>query len=128
MIRTPVVVSTSSATWSTSTMALAMIASTRSQPSSTSLWRALSLTGHPRSMTTSTEPVQTLRARILAALPNHPGTTADALAEAVDVGQSRDRQVRRALAQLEAAGLARRQTSRQTGDGRIPDRWSAAPP
>ncbi|MDA8342243.1 MAG: winged helix-turn-helix domain-containing protein [Actinomycetota bacterium] len=63
---------------------------------------------------------------VLAALGEHPNTTATELAEALGLGQST---VSKHLAALEAAATARREAGGRDGGRRIADRWStvAAP-
>jgi predicted ArsR family transcriptional regulator len=70
------------------------------------------------------EPPQPLRVRVLDALQQAPGATADELVERLGIGgQSIPRQVRRALAELETRGQARRQPGPRPAFGRAPNLW-----
>jgi predicted ArsR family transcriptional regulator len=79
-------------------------------------------------MTNPPELPQPLRVRVLDALQQIPGATADELVARLDIdGQSIPRQVRRSLAELETAGLAHWEPAdyRQPARGRRPRRWTA---
>jgi predicted ArsR family transcriptional regulator len=71
------------------------------------------------------EPPQPLRVRVLDALQQAPGATAEQIAQRLDIdGESIPRQVRRSLAELEVQGLAcRRPGPRAASGGRAPNLW-----
>ncbi|MEV2228394.1 hypothetical protein AB0H69_07415 [Streptomyces phaeochromogenes] len=64
-----------------------------------------------------------LRDRVLAALRQQPRATVQQLADQTTAGESAIRQTRRALVELERAGLAARQPGHRPQGGRAPDFW-----